>query len=131
MDERFLKWLNIYDEFREGTALRDILNDAIRCYRHDIARPALMLTYIAFIQAVKDNLLSSERPDGFNENRWGAAMNNLRSENKWDEQVIDCIKKRSNGVDDPAFFELTDTLRNDVCYWRSRRNDCAHYRILK
>ena len=24
MDERFVKWLNIYDEFREGSALRDI-----------------------------------------------------------------------------------------------------------
>ena len=33
MDERFIKWLNIYDEFNSGTALRDILNDAIRCYR--------------------------------------------------------------------------------------------------
>lgn len=50
MDERFIKFLNIYDEFKEGTALRDILNDAIRCYRHGIARPALMLSYIAFIQ---------------------------------------------------------------------------------
>ena len=50
MDERFIKWLNIYDEFNSGTALRDILNDAIRCYRHDIARPALMLSYIALFK---------------------------------------------------------------------------------
>lgn len=49
MDERFVKFLNIYDEFKEGTALRDVLNDAIRCYLHGIARPALMLSYIAFI----------------------------------------------------------------------------------
>lgn len=128
MDERFVKWLNLYDEFREGTALRDILNDAIRCYRHDIARPALMLSYIAFIQAIRNNLLNSDKPEGFNEKRWDAAMDNLRSENKWDEQVIDCIKNRGNGVDNPPFFELSDTLRNDVCYWRSRRNDCAHYK---
>ena len=128
MDERFIKWLNIYDEFREGTALRDILNDAIRCYRHDIARPALMLSYIAFIQAVRSNLLNSDKPEGFNEKRWDAAMDNLRSENKWDEQVIVCIKDRGNGVDNLPFFELSDTLRNDVCYWRCRRNDCAHYK---
>lgn len=128
MDERFVKWLNLYDEFREGTALRDILNDAIRCYRHDIARPALMLSYIAFIQAVRNNLLNSDKPEGFNEKRWDAAMAKLRNDNKWDEEVVDCIKMRGNGVDDPAFFELTDTLRNDVCYWRSRRNDCAHYK---
>lgn len=128
MDERFIKWLNIYDEFSNGTVLRDILNDAIRCCRHGIARPALMLSYIAFIQAVRNNLLNSEMPSGFKKARWDACMNNLRSEGNWDSEVIDCIKKRANGVSDPAFFELNDTLRNDVYYWRSRRNDCAHYK---
>lgn len=90
--------------------------------------PQLMLSYIAFIQAVRNNLLNSEKPSGFKKARWDACMNNLRSEGKWDSEVVDCIMKRANGVSDPAFFELTDTLRNDVCYWRSRRNDCAHYK---
>lgn len=128
MDERFIKFLNIFDEFNEGTVLRDILNDAIRCYRHGIARPALMLSYIAFIQAVRNNLLNSEMPSGFKKARWDACMNNLRNEGKWDSEVVDCIKKRANGADDPAFFELPDTLRDDVCFWRNRRNDCAHYK---
>lgn len=124
MDERFINFLNIYDEFKDGTILRDILNDAIRCYRNGIARPALMLSYIAFIQAVKDNLLKSDMPKGFNEPRWNACMSKLRQENTWDEQVISCIKCR----DKPPYFELTDSLRDDVCYWRNRRNDCAHYK---
>lgn len=127
MDERFIKWLSIYDEFAEGTVLRDILNDAIRCYRNGIARPALMLSYIAFIQAVRNNLLNSEMPDGFKENRWKASMNSLRSETKWDEEVLNCIRMRSTETE-PAFFEIADTLRDDVCYWRNRRNDCAHYK---
>lgn len=124
MDERFINFLNIYDEFKDGTVLRDILNDAIRCYRNGIARPALMLSYIAFIQAVRDNLLKSDMPKGFNEPRWKACMSKLRHENAWDEQVISCIKCRDN----PPYFELTDSLRDDVCYWRNRRNDCAHYK---
>ena len=124
MDERFINFLNIYDEFKDGTVLRDILNDAIRCYRNGIARPALMLSYIAFIQAVRDNLLKSDMPKGFNEPRWKACMSKLRQENAWDEQVISCIKCRDN----PPYFELTDSLRDDVCYWRNRRNDCAHYK---
>lgn len=124
MDERFINFLNIYDEFKDGTILRDILNDAIRCYRNGIARPALMLSYIAFIQAVRDNLLKSDMPKGFNEPRWKACMSKLRKENAWDEQVISCIKCRDN----PPYFELTDSLRDDVCYWRNRRNDCAHYK---
>ena len=128
MDERFIKFLNIFDEFKEGTVLRDILNDAIRCYRHDIARPALMLSYIAFIQAVRNNLLNSEMPSGFKKTRWDACMNNLRNDGKWDSEVVDCIKKKTNGTNDPAFFELPDILRDDVCFWRNRRNDCAHYK---
>lgn len=124
MDERFINFLNIYDEFKDGTVLRDILNDAIRCYRNGIARPALMLSYIAFIQAVRDNLLKSDMPKGFNEPRWKACMSKLRQENVWDEQVISCIKCRDN----PPYFELTDSLRDDVCFWRNRRNDCAHYK---
>lgn len=124
MNERFINFLNIYDEFKDGTVLRDILNDAIRCYRNGIARPALMLSYIAFIQAVRDNLLKSDMPKGFNEPRWKACMSKLRQENAWDEQVISCIKCRDN----PPYFELTDSLRDDVCYWRNRRNDCAHYK---
>lgn len=124
MDERFINFLIIYDEFKDGTVLRDILNDAIRCYRNGIARPALMLSYIAFIQAVRDNLLKSDMPKGFNEPRWKACMSKLRQENAWDEQVISCIKCRDN----PPYFELTDSLRDDVCYWRNRRNDCAHYK---
>ena len=124
MDERFVNFLNIYDEFKDGTVLRDILNDAIRCYRNGIARPALMLSYIAFIQAVRDNLLKSDMPKGFNEPRWKACMSKLRQENAWDEQVISCIKCRDN----PPYFELTDSLRDDVCFWRNRRNDCAHYK---
>lgn len=88
MDERFIIFLNIYDEFKDGTVLRDILNDAIRCYRNGIARPALMLSYIAFIQAVRDNFLKSDMPKGFNEPRWKACMSKLRQENAWDEQVV-------------------------------------------
>lgn len=127
MDERFIKWLAIYDEFSEGTVLRDILNDAIRCYRHDIARPAFLLSYIAFMQAVRNNLLNSEKPDGFKEGRWNACMANLRNENKWDEVVCVCIRQKKD-AQNVTFFELPDSIRTDFDYWRNRRNDCAHYK---
>ncbi len=87
-----------------------------------------MLSYIAFVQAVRNNLLKSDMPSGFKPEKWNAHMKNLRSENKWDAEVIDCIKQRSNGAGNPAIFEMADTLRDDVCYWRNRRNDCAHYK---
>lgn len=69
-------------------------------------------------------------PSGFKKARWDACMNNLRSEDKWDSEVVVCIRKRANGTNDPAFFELPDTLRDDVCFWRNRRNDYKqHYNL--
>ena len=127
MDELFIKWLNLYEEFKDGTNLRDILNDAIQCYRNGIARPALMLSYIAFMQAVKYNLLSSDMPHGFKEERWNDMMKRLRSDTKWEEAVLNCVKMRSTQSGEPVYFNISDTLRDDVCYWKSRRNDCAHY----
>lgn len=127
MDEKLIKWLNLFDEFAEGTVLRDIFNDAIRCYRNDIARPALMLSYIAFMQAVRNNLLRSARPNDFDEEHWNAAMENLRKEEKWDETVFSCIRKKKE-VNKPPFFDFPDSLRDDLSYWRNRRNDCAHYK---
>lgn len=127
MDERFIAWLSIYDEFAEGTALRDIFNDAIKCYRSGIARPALMLSYIAFAQAVRYNLLHSERPEGFEEHQWNKKMEGMRNEDKWDETVLQCIQKQS-ADGKPAFFDIPQNLRDDVGYWRNRRNDCAHYK---
>lgn len=53
MDERFIKFLNIYYEFKDGTVLRDILNDTIRCYRNGIVRPALMLSYKTNLSPIK------------------------------------------------------------------------------
>lgn len=31
MDERFINWLNTYEEFKDGTELKAIMDDAIKC----------------------------------------------------------------------------------------------------
>lgn len=72
--------------------------------------------------------MKSEIPSGFKRTRWNTCINNLRNEDKWDSEVVICIKKRANETNDPAFFDLPDTFRDDVCFWRNRRNDCAHYK---
>lgn len=135
MVERFTKWLDNYPEFREGE-IRAILDDAIRCYKFDIPRPALMLTYIAFMFAVRKNILEMQRAFGFTEGQWNNMMSELRSENKADEAFITCINKRSeydehvkpHTLKRAAIFDIPDSLRNEVVYWKDRRNDCAHYK---
>ena len=135
MVERFTKWLDNYPEFQNGE-IRAILDDAIKCYKFDIPRPALMLTYIAFMFAVKKNILEMDTPFGFTEGHWNNLMSELRSENKADEAFINCItmkedyepKPRQDRLKRSAIFNIPDSLRNEVVYWKDRRNDCAHYK---
>lgn len=84
MVERFTKWLDNYPEFQEG-ADRAILDDTIRCYKFDIPRPAVMLTYITFMFAVRKSILEIDRSFGYTEGHWNNLVSELRSENKADE----------------------------------------------
>lgn len=135
MIERFAQWLDNYPEFREGEN-RAILDDAIRCYKFDIPRPALMLSYIAFMFAVRKNILGMDRPFGYTEGHWNNLMSELRSQNKADEAFITCITTKEVYEPNPnqdklkrsAIFNIPDSLRNEVVYWKDRRNDCAHYK---
>lgn len=135
MIERFIKWLDNYPEFQEGE-VRAILDDAIRCYKFDIPRPALMLSYIAFMFAVRKNILVMDRPFGYTEGHWNNLMSELRSQNKADEAFITCITTKEDYEPKPnhdklkraAIFSIPDSLRNEVVYWKDRRNDCAHYK---
>lgn len=135
MIERFAQWLDNYHEFREGE-IRAIFDDAIRCYKFDIPRPALMLSYIAFMFAVRKNILGMDRPFGYTEGHWNNLMSELRSQNKADEAFITCITTKEDYEPKPnqdklkraAIFNIPDSLRNEVVYWKDRRNDCAHYK---
>ena len=111
MVERFRKWLDNYPEFQNGE-IRAILDDAIKCYKFDIPRPALMLTYIAFMFAVKKNILEMDRPFGFTEGHWNNLMSELRSENKADEAFINCVTMKEDYEPKPHQDKLKqDRLR--------------------
>lgn len=125
MDEKFINWLNTYEEFKSGTELRAIMDDAIKCYKFNIPRPALMLSYLAFMLAVRHNLLISPKPDPMPEGNWNGILIDLRKDKGWDERVMSCIK--ANG-EHKVVFNIDQSVRDDIEYWKNRRNDCAHYK---
>lgn len=126
MEEPFIKWLNTYTEFAEGSELRTIMDDAIKCYKFGIPRPSLMLSYLVFLLAIKSNLLKSMKPDSMSEKEWQNIQNELRNEKRWDDQVLECIKR--NSLEEKIVFHIDQSIRTDVEYWKNRRNDCAHYK---
>lgn len=131
MTDTFTKWLNNFPEFAVGTEVREMLDDAMTCYVHDIPRPALILSYLAFCITVKENILSSPMPSGHDAGRWSNRMSNLRSDDKWEEELQNCVAMQRDKSKTPAVepvFDIPDHLREDFKYWKNRRNDCAHYK---
>jgi len=131
MINTFTKWLNIFPEFAVGTEAREMLDDAMTCYVHDIPRPALILSYLAFCITVKENILSSSMPSGHDAGRWSNRMSNLRSDDKWEEELQNCVAMQRDKSKTPVVepvFDIPDHLREDFKYWKNRRNDCAHYK---
>lgn len=129
MHERFIAWLNNFPEFKEGTNIRAIFNDAIRCFKCDIPRPALMLSYIAFLQAVKENILNASRPMKVKESYWCKIRKDLSNNEQWEKSTFESILYQGNtNKNERPIFDISQSLRDDVAYWRNRRNDCAHYR---
>ena len=131
MIDTFRRWLKKFPEFSAGTEARDMLDDAMTCYVHDIPRPALILSYLAFCITVKENILSSSMPGGHDAARWNYRMDNLRSDDKWEEELQNCVAMQRDNNKTPVVepvFDIPDHLRDDFKYWKNRRNDCAHYK---
>lgn len=131
MIDTFKNWLNSFPEFSGTTEARAMLDDAMTCYVHDIPRPALILSYLAFCITVKENILSSSMPSGHDASRWNARLQNLRSDDRWEEELQNCIAMQRDKSKTPIvepIFEIPEYLREDFKYWKNRRNDCAHYK---
>lgn len=136
MENTFIKWLDSYPEFREGD-IRRIMDDAIRCYKFDIPRPALMLSYIGFMFAVRQNVNNADAPKGYKDTEWAKRKYELFNDRQWEENLQSLIQSQNRTKGIPgggkeitkaAVFDIPDSLREDVKFWKNRRNDCAHYK---
>ena len=129
MVKRFEKWLDTFDGFEKGKSVRMIFDDAIKCYVHDIPRPALLLSFVAFLEAIRNKILLSNKPNGYEDGEWDNIRRNVQKLNAWEEEVLNCIFKEGNSQSGKqAIFDIPTSLREDVKYWKNRRNDCAHYK---
>ena len=102
---------------------QESIKEAILCYKASAYRSALLFSYLCFQIVIRERLLGAQNPKDFPPSGWEDIQNKLRRDDKWDAQVFDAIIMNSNGKE---IFIITDDLRNQVRYWRDRRNDCAH-----
>lgn len=101
---------------------KDLIKEAIICYKADAYRAALLFSYLCFQTIIKDRMLNAHRPDNITEGMWTDIHKKLRNEDTWDQTVFDNLQRQQP----KEIFILNDDIRNQITYWKNRRNDCAH-----
>ena len=101
---------------------KELFKEAVVCYKASAYRAALLFSYLGFQTTVRDRILRSKQPSSFTENHWKKIQNDVRDDDTWDNAVFDAIQQ---GPPREVFL-LTEDLRNQVKYFKNRRNDCAH-----
>ncbi|KQL27517.1 hypothetical protein [Cytobacillus solani] len=100
-----------------------LFEESAKCYKASAYRAALLFSFLAFQTIIKERVLKATKPDHINEHQWNAIHNNLRNDDNWDAEVIECIKKSDPNK---KIFDISEDLRQQSLYWKNRRNDCAH-----
>lgn len=114
------EWLSIQVVSEEAG---NLLKEAIVCYKASAYKAGLLFSYLFFQTVLKERVLSTKKPDDVPEAKWNGIIQNLRNDDKWDEEVYETVKR---GPGSWVVFNLTEDLRQQVTYWKNRRNDCAH-----
>lgn len=124
MIEKFKSWLLSYPEFQDPS-LKEMLDDAIKCYQNGIARASLLLSYNAFLLVIRGKILAYKNiPQKYKQSEWENKVKKLRDDEKFEEELINLL---CAGVDKSIFdYGTKKNLHSDFDYWRRRRNDCAH-----
>lgn len=112
-----------------------MFEDAILCYHAGIVRPAYLLSYQAMMIHFRYLILKASKPPLYDEGRWRRVLTNLRSETDWDEMTFTATQQKEDAATSKyAILSIPNDIRPQFLYWRSIRNDCAHYkgnRIIK
>ncbi len=114
----FEYWL---DNSTLPTHAKNLFAEAVLCYKNDANRAALLLSYIGFIEIIRKRLFESPKPSDISDNEWNAKLHLLLDDNIAEQTVFDLLLRSDN-----KYFKLNDSIRNQIRYWRDRRNDCAH-----
>lgn len=120
MQLEFERWLSTQGISRDALAL---FLESVVCYKAGAYRAALLMSYLGFQSTVRDRILATAAvPAGVPPGKWSTLQRDLRDDNIWDAETFDATQVKS-----PApIFAIAEGLRQQIMYWKDRRNDCAH-----
>ena len=104
------------------TPAKELFSEAIICYKASAYRAALLLSYLGFQTTVRDRVLRGRQPSNLSDTQWNKIQSDVRNDDTWDSAIYDAIQQRPPR----HVFALNEDLRNQITYFKNRRNDCAH-----
>lgn len=120
MKLEFEKWLALQNI---SEAIEDTFQEAVSCYKASAYRAALLLSYVGFLSILRNRILSTNvPPSGISAATWDRIIDGVKDDDKWESTVFDVTQRRSPN----SVFDVSHDIRQQVLYWKNRRNDCAH-----
>lgn len=110
-------------EKRFNKKVSSLFDESIICYKHGAYRASLMFSYLAFLTFIKETIIKSNKPASINQPRWDSILNDLQNDDKWEKRVFEELTNSSTPI-----FSIKENLRQQIKYWKDRRNDCAHFK---
>lgn len=111
-----------------------LLKDSSLCYKAGANRASLLFSYLGFLTILKERIISANKPQNYIEEEWNNLISKINNEDKWEEAVFDSTQQKAkidqatkNITRDPV-FSIKDDTREQIKYWKNRRNDCAHFK---
>jgi len=118
------QWL---DERHYSQNVQELFKEAVICYRNHAYRASLLLSYLGFLSIIRDTINKSKPPVDFIEQEWKQKIKEINDHEGWENAVYDILIQGSKPKVKEV-FKLNDDLKQQLAYWRSRRNDAAHYK---
>jgi len=117
-----------FEEWLAGRKLQqetlDLFQESFSCFRVRAYRGALLFSYLAFLHYAKAKLIRATRPVEAVERVWDKSQKELRDPLKWEEAAYRALTQTQPF----SFFVHNADFRQQIEYWRDRRNDAAHGR---
>ncbi|WP_163113997.1 hypothetical protein [Bacillus velezensis] len=127
MNLEFENWIHSQSFTDESL---DLIDEAIRCYRIGAYRASFILSYSFFLKILKNRLETCAsqqfKPDLVDERTWRNIIMKLNNDDIWENVVFETTQASEKESKRSKYYLISDGLRDDMRYWRRRRNDCAH-----
>jgi hypothetical protein len=103
--------------------VKKLFHESVVCYKNNAYRASLLFSYLGFLTIIKETIIKSTRPTAITDGRWNKILSDIKKDDKWEEILFNELVNEAAPI-----FNMNNDLRQQVKYWKDRRNDCAHFK---